>query len=106
VLASIYSHKLGATKSINQNHSQSIKDEPSRHVSVINPPLHEYIADRFWWLMRERALGVQEGLTFVANEVVILVMVGGAVSTVARGLRWLARRRGWAQLRRIRINYL
>jgi hypothetical protein len=32
-------------------------------------------------------LGVQAGLTSVANEVVILVMVGGARSTVARGLR-------------------
>jgi hypothetical protein len=28
--------------------------------------------------MRERALGVQAGLTFVVNEVVVLVMVGGA----------------------------
>jgi hypothetical protein len=37
--------------------------------------------------MRERALGVQEGLTSVANEVVVLVMVGGARSTVACGLR-------------------
>jgi hypothetical protein len=37
--------------------------------------------------MRERALGVQAGLTFVANEVVVLVMVGGAGSTAARGLR-------------------
>jgi hypothetical protein len=37
--------------------------------------------------MRERALGVQAGLTSVANEVVVLVMVGGAGSTVARGLR-------------------
>jgi hypothetical protein len=32
-------------------------------------------------------LGVQAGLTFVANEVVVLVMVGGAGSTEARGLR-------------------
>jgi hypothetical protein len=37
--------------------------------------------------MRERALGVQVGLTSVANEVVVLVMVGGEGSTVARGLR-------------------
>jgi hypothetical protein len=37
--------------------------------------------------MRERALGVQERLTSVANEVVVLVMVGGAGSTAARGLR-------------------
>jgi hypothetical protein len=36
--------------------------------------------------MRERALGVQAGLTSVANEVVVLVMVGGAGSTAARGL--------------------
>jgi hypothetical protein len=37
--------------------------------------------------MRERALGVQAGLTSVANEVVVLVMVGGAGSTAAHGLR-------------------
>jgi hypothetical protein len=37
--------------------------------------------------MRERALEVQAGLTSVANEVVVLVMVGGAGSTTARGLR-------------------
>jgi hypothetical protein len=37
--------------------------------------------------MRERALGVQAGLTSVVNEVVVLVMVGGAGSTVAHGLR-------------------
>jgi hypothetical protein len=37
--------------------------------------------------MWERALGVQVGLTSVANEVVVLVMVGGAGSMVARGLR-------------------
>jgi hypothetical protein len=36
--------------------------------------------------MRERALGVQAGLTFIANEVVVLVMVGGAGSTAARRL--------------------
>jgi hypothetical protein len=41
--------------------------------------------------MRERALGAQAGLTSVANEVVVLMMVGGAGSTTARGLR---RRRG------------
>jgi hypothetical protein len=40
-------------------------------------------------------LGVQSGLTFVANEVFVLVMVGGAGSTSARGLRWPARHRGW-----------
>jgi hypothetical protein len=44
--------------------------------------------------MRERALGVQARLTAVANEVVVLVMVGGAGSTSARGLRLAARRRG------------
>jgi hypothetical protein len=44
--------------------------------------------------MRERALGVQAGLTSVMNEVVVLVMVGGAGSTSARGLRRPARRRG------------
>jgi hypothetical protein len=32
-------------------------------------------------------LGVQAGLTSVANEVVVLVIVGGAGSTAARGLR-------------------
>jgi hypothetical protein len=37
--------------------------------------------------MKERALGVQVGLTSVSNEVVVLVMVGGAGSTTARGLR-------------------
>jgi hypothetical protein len=37
--------------------------------------------------MRERALGVQAGLTSVENEVVVLVMVRGAGSTAARGLR-------------------
>jgi hypothetical protein len=87
MLAIIYSHRLGATKSINQNHSQSINDELSRHVSLINPHSHEYIADQFWWPMRERELGVPAGLTSVANEVVVLVMVGGAASTAARGLR-------------------
>jgi hypothetical protein len=87
MLATIYSRRLGATKSINQNHSQSIKYELSRHVSPINPHWHEYIADQFWWPMRERVLGVQAGLTSVANEVVVLVMVGGAGSTAARGLK-------------------
>jgi hypothetical protein len=37
--------------------------------------------------MRERALGVQAGLTSVANKVVVLVMVRGVGSTAARGLR-------------------
>jgi hypothetical protein len=41
-----------------------------------------------------RELGVQAGLTSVANEVVVLVMVGGAGSTSARGLRRLVRRHG------------
>jgi hypothetical protein len=45
--------------------------------------------------MRERALGVQAGLTSVVNEVVVLVMVGGAGSTVARGLRWPASSSSW-----------
>jgi hypothetical protein len=45
--------------------------------------------------MRERALGVQAGLTSVANEVVVLVMVGGAGSTVARGLRRPASSSSW-----------
>jgi hypothetical protein len=39
-------------------------------------------------------LGVQAGLTSVANEVVVLVMVGGAGSTSARGLRRPAHRLG------------
>jgi hypothetical protein len=39
-------------------------------------------------------VGVQARLTFVANDVVVLVMVGGAGSTSAGGLRQLARRRG------------
>jgi hypothetical protein len=65
------------------------------HVSLINPHWHEYIADRFWWPMRERALGAQAGLTSVANEVVVLVMVGGAGSTTARGLRWPAGSSSW-----------
>jgi hypothetical protein len=33
--------------------------------------------------MRERVLGVQAGLTSVANEIVVLMMVGGAGSTAA-----------------------
>jgi hypothetical protein len=45
--------------------------------------------------MTERALGVQAGLTSVANEVVVLVMVGGAGSTVAHGLRWPAGSSSW-----------
>jgi hypothetical protein len=45
--------------------------------------------------MRERALGVQEVLTCVANEVVVLVMVGGAGSTAARGLRRPAGSLSW-----------
>jgi hypothetical protein len=40
-------------------------------------------------------LGVQAGLTFVANEVVVLVMVGGAGSTAACGLRWPAGSLSW-----------
>jgi hypothetical protein len=39
-------------------------------------------------------LGVQAGLTFIVNEVVVLVMVGGARSTSACGLMWSARRHG------------
>jgi hypothetical protein len=45
--------------------------------------------------MREGALGVQAGLTSVANEVVVLVMVGGAGSTAARGLRWPGGSSSW-----------
>jgi hypothetical protein len=45
--------------------------------------------------MRERALGVQAGLISVANEVVVLVMVGGARSTAARGLRRPAGSSSW-----------
>jgi hypothetical protein len=56
--------------------------------------------------MRVRALGVQGALTFVVNEVVVLVMVGGARSTLARGLRRPARHRGRGRRRRIRINRL
>jgi hypothetical protein len=56
--------------------------------------------------MRERALGVQEGLTSFANEVIVLVMVGGVGSTWARGLRWPARPRGRGRHRRIRVNRL
>jgi hypothetical protein len=37
--------------------------------------------------MREKALGVQAGVTSVANEVVVLVMVGGAESTTTHSLR-------------------
>jgi hypothetical protein len=56
--------------------------------------------------MRERALGVQAGLTSVVNDVVVLVMVGGAESTAARGLRRSARRRGPGRRRWIRVNRL
>jgi tRNA A37 threonylcarbamoyladenosine dehydratase len=56
--------------------------------------------------MRETALGVQDGLTFVANEVVVLMMVGGAGSMAARGLMRPARRRGRGRRRRIRVNHL
>jgi hypothetical protein len=56
--------------------------------------------------MRERVLGVQAGLTSVTNEVVILVMVGGAGSTSARGLRRLARHHGRGRRRRIHVNHL
>jgi hypothetical protein len=45
--------------------------------------------------MKERVLGVQAGLTSVANEVVVLVMVGGVGSTAARGLRRLAGSSSW-----------
>jgi hypothetical protein len=45
--------------------------------------------------MRVRALGVKAGLTSVENEVVVLVMVGGAGSTVACGLRRPARSSSW-----------
>jgi hypothetical protein len=45
--------------------------------------------------MRERALGVQTGLTSVANEVVVFVMVGGAGSTAVRGLRRQAGSLSW-----------
>jgi hypothetical protein len=44
---------------------------------------------------RERVLGVQAGLTSVANEVVVLVMVGGVGSTTARGLRRPAGSSSW-----------
>jgi hypothetical protein len=40
-------------------------------------------------------VGVQVGQTSVANEVVVLVMVGGAGSTAARGLRRLAGSSSW-----------
>jgi hypothetical protein len=40
-------------------------------------------------------LGVQAGLTSVANEVVVLVMVGGAESTAARGQRRPAGSSSW-----------
>jgi hypothetical protein len=44
--------------------------------------------------MREMALGVQAGLTSVTSKVVVPMIVGGAGSTSARGLRRPARRRG------------
>jgi hypothetical protein len=45
--------------------------------------------------MRERAFGVQAVLTSVVNEVVVLVMVGRAGSTAARGLRRPASSSSW-----------
>jgi hypothetical protein len=45
--------------------------------------------------MRDKTLGVQAGLTSVANEIVVLVMVGGAGSTAARGLRRPAGSSSW-----------
>jgi hypothetical protein len=54
--------------------------------------------------MRARVLGVQAGLTYVVNEVVVLMMVGGAGSTAARGLRRPARRHGQGRRQRIRVN--
>jgi hypothetical protein len=54
------------------------------------------------------ALGVQAGLTSVANDVVVLVMVGGegGGSTSTRGLKRPARRRGRGRCRRICVNRL
>jgi hypothetical protein len=49
-------------------------------------------------------LRVQAGLNSVVNEVVVLVMVGGAGSTTARGLRRPARRRGQGRHRQIRVS--
>jgi hypothetical protein len=49
-------------------------------------------------------LGVQAGLTSVANEVVVLVMVGGAESMSARGLRQPAHRRGPGRRQQIRAS--
>jgi hypothetical protein len=46
--------------------------------------------------MRERASGVQAGLTSVANEVVVLVMAGGPGSTTACGLRQPAGSSSWS----------
>jgi hypothetical protein len=51
-------------------------------------------------------LGVQTGLTSVVNQVLVLVMVGGAGSMSARGLRRPARRRDWGRYRKIRVNRL
>jgi hypothetical protein len=48
--------------------------------------------------MRERALGVKARLTSVVNEVVVLVMVGGAGSTAARGLRRPAGSSSWPRM--------
>jgi tRNA A37 threonylcarbamoyladenosine dehydratase len=56
--------------------------------------------------MRERELGDQAGLTSVANEVVVLVMVGGAGSTAAHGLRRSAHHRGRGRRQLIRVNRL
>jgi hypothetical protein len=56
--------------------------------------------------MRERVLGVQAGLTSVANEVVVLMMAGGTGSVAAHGLRRTARRCGWGRRRWIRFNRL
>jgi hypothetical protein len=46
--------------------------------------------------MRESVLGVQAGLTSVTNEVVVLVMVGGAGSMAACRLRWPAGSSSWS----------
>jgi hypothetical protein len=45
--------------------------------------------------MRERALGLQAGLTSVVNEVVVIVMVAGTGSTAARVLRRSAGSSSW-----------
>jgi hypothetical protein len=46
---------------------------------------------------REGVWGVQAGLTSVVNEVVVLVMVEGAGSTAARGLRRSADSSSWLE---------